>query len=121
MKSIQLFEKFLVETGLNDRFLFNLRNFALPPFSDDCPGLDLFVDSNPVDYVSIAFVWRNAPEGVDYWYLVDATWIDLFKGNLSFDDAKARIKAVQNLAVGIPRVAKTRIKVIQNLAAELLR
>lgn len=121
MKSIQLFGKFLVETGLNRQFLSNIRKSPLLSSSADRPGLGQLTHCDPMDYVSMAFTWRDTPEGVDYWYLVDVTWTDLFKGNFSFDDAKTRIKAMQNLVAGLSRDAKTRIRVIQNLAAELSR
>lgn len=117
----KLFETFLVETGLNCQFLSNLRKFSHLPSSADCPDLGRLMYCDPMDYVSIAFTWRDTPEGLDYWYLVDVTWTDLLKGNFSFDDAKARIKAMQNLVEGLSRDAKTRIRVIQNLAAELSR
>lgn len=121
MKSDRLFEKFLVETGLNRQFLSNIRKSPLLPSLVDRSGLGKLMDLDPMDYVSMSFSWRDAPEGVDYWYLVDVTWTDLFKGNLSFDDAKTRIKAIQNLVAGLSRDVKIRIKVIQNLAAELSR
>lgn len=121
MKSDQLFEKFLVETGLSRQFLTNIRKAPLRSFLANRSGLDQLKNLDPMDYVSMAFSWKDAPEGIDYWYLVDVTWTDLFKGNFSFDDAKTRIKAIQNLVAGLSRYAKTRIKIIQNLAAELSR
>ena len=117
----KLFETFLVETGLNRQFLSNLHRFSHRPSLDDRPGLGRLMYCNPMEYVSIAFTWRDTPEGLDYWYLVDATWTNFLKGYFSFDDAKARIKAMRNLAEEFSGDTKTRIKVIQILATELSR
>lgn len=100
MKSNRWFEKFLVETGLIRQFLFNIRKFPLRSLSADRSGLDFLVDLDPVDFVSRAFSWKDTPEGVDYWYLVDTVWLDFLEANLSFDDAKVRIKSIQNLVAG---------------------
>lgn len=102
MKSDQLFEKLLAETGLNNQFLSNFFKFPLRSLSTDFPDLGRLMSLDPMEYVSQAFRWRNTPEGVDFWYLVDAVWVDLFKRGLSFDEAKSRIRSIRNLIVGSP-------------------
>ena len=103
MKSNQLFEKFLVETGLRRQFLSNVRKSTLCSFSADRPILDQLEDFDPTGYLSNAFSWRSSSEGVDYWYLVDTVWIDFLRSNFSFNDAKARINAIQNLVADSSR------------------
>lgn len=103
MKSDQLFEKFLVETRLSRQFLSNVRKFPLRSLSARPSGLGRLVNLDSVDYISGSFSWRDTPEGVDYWYLVDATWIDFLKGTLSFDEAKIRIRSIRNLVAGSSR------------------
>lgn len=109
MKSYQLFEKLLSETGLNNQFLSNFFKFPPQSLSTDFPDLGRLMSLDPMDYVSQAFRWRNTPEGVDFWYLVNASWIDLFKRGLSFDEAKSRIRSIQNLVVGSPIQARCRV------------
>lgn len=103
MKRNQLFDRFLVETGLIRPFLKNIRKSHHPSFSADGSGLGHLMNFDPMDYISLAFSWRDSPEGFAYWYLVHATWTGLVKGNFSFNDAKARIKAIQYLVADFPR------------------
>lgn len=103
MKSNQWFEQLLVETGLRRQFLSNARKSSLHPFSVDRPILDQLEDFDPEGYISNSFSWISSPEGVDYWYLIDTVWIDFLRYNLSFNDVKARIKAIQNLVAGSSR------------------
>lgn len=68
---IELFQEFLVERDLEDKYFRNLFDDASPLSIDEWRNL---VDTSPLGLIVAVFEWDYTPEGSSFWSNIDNEW-----------------------------------------------
>lgn len=70
---INTFIEFLKDNNLYDMYMSNMPKSDIETYGDIESILDSRI-SNPEDYIISPFIWRDTPQGREFWFNIDNLW-----------------------------------------------